>query len=478
VTDLALLSASGQRRLLLDREVSAVEVAEACLARVDRLNPSINAVVTINDRLLEDARALDERYARGEEPGSLFGVVAGIKDVTPVAGLRTTFGSPLYRDHVATEDALIVRRIREGGGLILGKSNTPEFAAGGNTFNEVFGRTRNPWNLERSAGGSTGGGAAALATGMIALAEGTDLGGSLRIPASFCGIVGLRPSPGLVPTWPTDYLWDTLQVTGVMARTAEDVALGLDAVAGPSRMTPLGRPGGRDFVGAVQRGVPRGLRIAYCADIAGIGIDGGIERACRAAAFDLAQAGAIVEEIALDLSEFKRSFLALRGYWMVAHQYARLDQVERFGPNLGGNVRAGLSTTPVQLGEAEQARGRLWQRFRELFERHDHLITPCMAVPPFPVEQSYPETVAGRRMETYIDWVAPTFLLSLTGLPVASVPCGLDEERLPIGMQVVGGPDDEEGVLAVAAAVQAAHPIGLPHREELPWPSASMKASR
>jgi amidase len=313
---------------------------------------------------------------------------------------------------------------------------------------------------------------------MIALAEGTDLGGSLRIPASFCGIVGLRPSPGLVPTWPTDYLWDTLQVTGVMARTAEDVALALQGVAGPSRVTPLARPGGRDFVGAVRRGVRRGIRIAYCADVAGIGIDPGIERACRAAAFDLEQSGAILEEIALDLSEYKPAFLALRGYWMVAHQYARLDQVDRFGPNLGGNVRAGLSTTPLQLGAAEQARGRLWQRFRELFERYDHLLTPCMAVPPFPVEQSYPETVAGRRMETYIDWVAPTFLLSLTGLPIASVPCGLDDERLPIGMQVVGGPDDEEGVLAVAAAVQAAHPIGLPNREELPWPSASMKISK
>ena len=181
---------------------------------------------------------LDRRLARGEDPGLLCGLPVGIKDVTPVAGLRTTFGSPIYADHVPKEDALVVRRLREAGAVILGKTNCPEFAAGGNTFNEVFGRTRNPWDPTKSAGGSTGGGAAALATGMIALAEGTDLGGSLRIPASFCGVVGLRPSVGLVPTHPTDWVWDTLQVTGPMARTAEDVALMLQAIAGPSECSP------------------------------------------------------------------------------------------------------------------------------------------------------------------------------------------------------------------------------------------------
>src|SRR5262249_27763838 len=213
------------------------------------LNPALNAIVTPNERALDDAAELDARLARGEDPGPLCGLPVGIKDVTPVAGLRTTFGSTIYRDYVPTEDAEAVRRLRAAGAVILGKTNCPEFAAGGNTVNDVFGRTHNPWDPSKSAGGSTGGGAAALATGMIALAEGTDLGGSLRIPASFCGLVGLRPSPGLVPTHPTDWVWDTLQVTGPMARTAEDVALMLQAIAGPSEDSPLPQSVvDRDFV--------------------------------------------------------------------------------------------------------------------------------------------------------------------------------------------------------------------------------------
>ena len=460
---IATRPASELRRLLLRSEVSAVEVVEACLDRIDRWNETINAVVTINDRAIDDARALDTQRARGRDPGLLFGLPVGIKDVTPVAGTRTTYGSLLYRDHVPSEDALVVRRIREAGGIILCKTNTPEFAAGGNTFNEVFGRTRNPWNRERSAGGSTGGGAAGLATGMIALAEGTDLGGSLRIPASFCGVVGLRPSPGLVPTHPSDWAWDTLQVTGCMARTAEDVGLMLQAISGPDPSSPLTQPvTGRDFGGAATRGLRKNLRLAYCADIAGIGIEPEIDSACRNTAFELAGAGAHVEEIDLDLSSARDAFLALRGYWMVAHQFHRLDKVESFGPNVQGNVNAGLATTVRQLAEAEHVRGRLWHTFRELFQRFDHILTPCMAVRPFPVEQNYPESVAGRVMETYVDWIAPTFLLSLTGLPVASVPCGLGGEGLPIGLQIVSPPQGEEATLALAAVVQQARPIGLP----------------
>src|SRR5688572_30830925 len=294
---IADLSASDLRRLVGRRELSPVEVVEACLARIERYNGTLNAVVTLNPHALDDARALEREAARGNI-GPLCGLPVGIKDVTPVAGLRTTYGSPLYADHVPTVDALVVQRLRQAGAVILGKTNCPEFAAGGNTFNEVFGRTRNPWNTARSAGGSTGGGAAALASGMIALAEGTDLGGSLRIPASFCGVVGLRPSVGLVPTYPSDWAWDTLQVTGPMARTAADVALMLQAIAGPSDRSPLGQPSaGRDFVAAVKAGARRGMRIAYCADPARIGIDPGIERVCREGAFALTQSGASVEEI-------------------------------------------------------------------------------------------------------------------------------------------------------------------------------------
>ena len=233
-SSLALLPAVELRRRVASGELSPVEVVDACLAQLDRHNGSINAVVTLDESAREQAIALERRLAAGADPGPLCGLPVGIKDITPVAGVRTTYGSPLFADHVPTEDALVVRRLRAAGAVILGKTNTPEFAAGGNTFNEVFGRTRNPWNPELSAGGSTGGGAAALATGMIALAEGTDLGGSLRVPASFCGVVGLRPSLGLVPTVPTAWPEDDLSVTGPMGRTAADVALMLEAISGPS----------------------------------------------------------------------------------------------------------------------------------------------------------------------------------------------------------------------------------------------------
>jgi amidase len=442
--------------------VSAREVLEACLGRVEQLNGTVNAVVTLNSRAMDDARELDRSIGRGDSPGPLCGLPVGIKDVTPVASVRTTFGSPLYAEYIPDEDALVVRRLREAGAIILGKTNCPEFAAGGNTFNEVFGRTRNPWDTSRSAGGSTGGGAAALATGMIALAEGTDLGGSLRIPASFCGVVGLRPSVGLVPTYPTDWVWDTLQVTGPMARTAEDVALMLQAIAGPSEWSPAHQAGGEhDYVGAVNAGSVRGLRIAYCADPARIGIDPDIEHVCRNAAFGLADSGTAVEEIGLDLSSARSAFLALRGLWFVTHMHPRLDRASEFGANVANNVRAGFETSTRDLAAAEQERGRIWHCFRQLFTRFDHLVTPCMAVSPFPVEQNYPDAIAGRKMQNYVDWIAPTFVLSLTGLPVASVPCGCDTGGLPVGLQVVGKPRGEGAVLSLAAEIQRQQPLAL-----------------
>jgi len=462
LSDLTDLSATEQRRRISAREVSVVQLVAACLDRVAAINPALNAIVTLNPGALEDAAQLDRRIARGEDPGPLCGLTVGIKDVTPVAGLRTTFGSPIYADHVPTEDALVVQRLRQAGAVILGKTNCPEFAAGANTFNEVFGRTRNPWDHSRTSGGSTGGGAAAVATGMIALAEGTDLGGSLRIPAAFCGVVGLRPSVGLVPTHPTDWVWDTLQVTGPIARTAEDVALMLQAIAGPSEHSPYAQPmEGRDFIRAVESG-RKSLRIAYCADVAGIGVDPDVERVCRDAAFALRDGGAQVEEIDLDLSAAREAFLPVRGLWFVTQMFPRLDMQERFGPNVGNNVRSGLAVTTKELAAAENYRGRLWHQFRELFTRFDHLLTPCVAVPPFPVEQNYPDSIAGKPMQTYIDWIAPTFVLSLTGLPVACVPAGLDSNRLPVGLQVAGKQFGEEGVLALAAQIQKLRPLRQP----------------
>lgn len=457
------LGATEIAQLVSARELSPVAVIEAALERVARYNPELNAIVTLNPHALDDARALEHRLARGEVVGALAGVPVGIKDVTQVAGLRTTFGSPLYADHVPERDALVVQRLRAADAIILGKTNTPEFAAGGNTWNEVFGRTRNPWNPDKSAGGSTGGGAVALATGMIALAEGTDLGGSLRIPASFCGVTGLRPSPGLVPTVPTDFAWDTLQVSGPMARTALDLALMLQAIAGPTALAPLRQPiQQRDFVTAVRNGPPPGLRVAYCADIAGIGIDARVEAVCRSASEKLAAHGVQVEPIDLDLSAGRDAFLALRGHWFASWMSERLDMLEGFGVNVRNNTTAGVEGVGKSLGQAEAVRGLIWHQFHDLFKRYDHILTPTMAVPPFAVEQNYPETVAGNKMRTYVDWLAPTFVLSLTGLPVASVPCGLDSDGMPVGMQIVGPPVGEEAVLALAGVLQTLIPIGAP----------------
>lgn len=459
---LADLSATELRRRIAAREVTAVESVEACLERVRQHNPTLNAIVTLNPNALDDAAQLDRRIRKGDDPGPLCGLTVGIKDVTPVAGLRTTFGSPIYADYVPAEDALVVSRLRQAGAVIIGKTNCPEFAAGANTFNEVFGRTRNPWDPTKSAGGSTGGGAAALATGMITLAEGTDLGGSLRIPAAFCGVTGLRPSVGLVPTHPTDWVWDTLQVTGPMARTAEDAALMLQSIAGPAEHSPFAQPiDGRDFVRGARES-RKNLRVAYCPDIAGIGVDPDVERVCREAAFSLAGKGAIVEETQLDLSAARPAFLSLRGLWFVTQMFSRLGKQARFGPNVANNVRSGLEVTSREIAAAEEYRARLWHQFRKFFNEYDHLLTPCVAVSPFPVEQNYPDTIAGKPMQTYVDWFAPTFVLSLTGLPVACVPAGLDPSGMPVGLQVAGGQFGEEDVLAVAAQIQKLRPIALP----------------
>jgi amidase len=445
-------------RLVRARKLSPVAVLESCLARVVMRNGELNAIVTLNTRALDQARALEKRLKRKDyKPGILAGVVVGVKDVTPVAGLRCTYGSPIYRNHIATEDAVVVRRLREADAIIVGKTNTPEFAAGGNTFNEVFGRTRNPHDPSKSAGGSTGGGAAALASGMIHLAEGTDLGGSLRIPAAFCGVFGLRPSVGLVPTHPYDWAWDTIQVEGPMARTAEDAALMLQAIAGANEYSPLAQPtDGRDFVAAARKGMKKGMRVAYVADIAGLGIDPAVERVCRKAAFALRREGARVEEVRLDLSYARDAFMALRGEWFVHWHHSRLSQSDKFGANVANNVKSGLATTVEQLAAAEGVRGRVWQQFRKFFEDHDAIMTPCVAVPPFPVEQNFPDTIAGKPMKSYVDWIAPTYVLSMTGLPVSCVPCGKDESGMPVGVQVVGPQFGEEAVLRLSAAIEDA----------------------
>jgi amidase len=447
------------------RAVSPVEVLDAHLAVIARLNPRLNAIVTLAaDAAREAARLSEARIMAGEPLGPLEGLPFGVKDVTETAGIRTTYGSPLHADFVPTEDAEVVRRLKAAGAILLGKTNTPEFATGANTVNAVFGATRNPWNPALSPAGSSGGSAVAVASGMLPLAQGTDFGASVRLPAAFCGIVGIRPTPGLTPNHPMPLGWDPGQVHGPLARSAEDAALMLDAMVGLSRLSPISVAppwrSAREVVAGVNHA--RGLRIAYVSDIAGIGVEGEIDDICRAAAQRLEGAGAVVEEIAFDVSEGRDPYQVWRGAWMVGQQHARLGQRAEFGDNLRGSVERGLTITAADLAAAEMARLAVFHRFRALFERFDVLLTPAAPVKPYPVEMNFPAEISGRCLQNYIDWIAPAFLVTLVSLPAGSVPAGKTADGLPVGLQIVAPRFEEPLILSVAKLVQQANPIGWP----------------
>ena len=462
---LARKSARELGALMRSRAVSPVEVLHAHLAVIERLNPGLNAIVTlVADRAKEEARAAEAALMRGEQAGPLAGLPVAIKDVTLTAGIRTTFGSPLYRDYLPEQDAEVVRRLKAAGAIVLAKTNTPEFATGANTVNALFGATRNPWNPALSPAGSSGGSAVAVATGMVPLAQGTDFGCSIRIPAAFCGIVGIRPTPGLTPNYPMPLAWDPGQVHGPLARTAEDAALMLDAMVGFSRLSPISvAPPWNSALAEVERcNDARGLRVAYAPDIAGIGVDAEVDAVCRNAAHALRGAAAAVEDIAFDVSDGRDPYQTWRGAWMVGQHFARLAQLDQFGPNLKGNVKAGLKVTALDVATAEETRQRLFHRFRELFERYDVLLTPAAPVKPYPVEMNFPNEINGRKFENYVDWIAPAFLITLMSLPAGSVPAGKTGDGLPVGLQVVAPRFEEPRILSVAKLIQQFHPIGWP----------------
>jgi amidase len=451
--------------LIKSRDITPVEILDAHLSAIERLNPKLNAIVTlVADQARAGAIAAGDAVQRGDPLGPLHGLPIGIKDVTPTAGIRTTFGSPLFKDYVPTEDAEAVRRLKTAGAIVLAKTNTPEFAAGANTFNDLFGVTRNPWNPALSPSGSSGGSAAAVASGMLPLAQGTDFGCSIRMPAAFCGIVGIRPTPGLTPNYPMPLSWDPGQVHGPLARSAEDAARMLDALVGFSRLSPISvAPPWKSALAEVEASRDaKGLRIAYVTDIAGIGVDSEIDAICRKTAMSLRDAGAGVEEISFDASDGKVPYQAWRGLWMVGQQLANLGRLEEFGVNLKGNVKAGLKVTPMDFAVAEQARAALFQKFRGLFERYDLLLLPASPVKQFPVEQNFPTEVNGKKLENYTDWIAGSFLITLMSLPGGSVPAGLTIDGLPVGMQIVGARFEEPKILSLAKLIQQMHPIGWP----------------
>jgi amidase len=451
--------------LIASRAVSPLEVLNAHLAVIARVNPKLNAVVTlVADQARAAARAAEAAVVRGETLGILHGLPIAIKDVTRTAGIRTTFASPLFKNFVPDDDAEVVRRLKVAGAIVVGKTNTPEFATGANTVNEVFGATRNPWNPALSPAGSSGGSAVAVATGMVPIAQGTDFGCSIRIPAAFCGIVGIRPTPGLIPSYPMALAWDPGQVHGPLARNAEDAALMLDAMVGFSRLSPISVAppwkSAREIVAGT--GDARGLRIAYASDIAGIGIDAEIDSICRATAKRLTDAGARVEEVKFDVSDGRDPYQAWRGAWMVGQRFEHLARLEEFGENLKGNVKRGLKVTVLDLAAAEQKRQEIFHRFRALFETYDLLLTPAAPVKPYPIEMNFPNEINGRKFKSYVDWIAPAFLVTLVSLPAASVPAGKTRDGLPVGLQIVAPRFEEPAILSLAKLVQQSNPIGWP----------------
>jgi amidase len=467
MADLSLTrrSARDLARLIREKAVSPVEVLDAHIAAIEAINPKLNAVVTLAAEQARDAARQAEAAVMNSAPlGALHGLPVAIKDITPTAGIRTTFASALYKDYVPADDAEVVSRLKAAGAIVLAKTNTPEFACGANTDNVLFGPTRNPWNSALSPAGSSGGSAAAVAAGMVPIAQGTDFGGSIRLPAAFCGIVGIRPTPGLTPNDPMPLAWDPGQVHGPLARNAEDAALVLDAIVGLSRLSPISvAPPWASALAEVERRTDaKGLRIAFVSDIAGIGVDAEVDTICRAAALRLRSEGADVEEIAFSAADGRDPYLTWRGLWMVGQQYERLDALDRFGANLKGSVQAGLQVTALDVAKAEQMRQEIFHRFRAVFERFDVLLTPAAPVKPYPLEQNFPTEINGRKLENYIDWFAPAFLITLVSLPAASAPAGLSKDGLPVGLQIVAPRFEEPLILSVARLAHRQSGVGWP----------------
>ena len=463
--DLIRLPARELAANIRSRRVSPVEVLDAHLSVIERLNPALNAIVTLAaDEARAAALAAETAVMAGDDLGPLHGLPVVIKDVTLTAGMRTTFGSPLFKDHVPAEDAEVVARLRAAGAIVIGKTNTPEFAAGANTVNALFGATRNPWNPALSPAGSSGGSAVAVATGMVPLAQGTDFGCSIRIPAAFCGIAGIRTTPGLIPNRPMHLPGDAGQVHGPLARDAEDAALMLDAMVGLDPLWPMSAappwPSATERMRA--KADPRGLRVAYVPDIAGIGVDPEIDRICREAVLALSAAGVEVEEIGFDVSDGIAAYKTLRGAWMVGQQLDLIERLDEFGSNLAGNVRDGIALGAVDIARAEHVRESMIARFAALLGRVDFLITPAAPISPFPVEQNFPESIGGKKLANYIDWIAPAFLVTMVGLPAGSVPAGKTRAGLPVGLQIVGRRFAEPEILALMRVVEQTSAIGWP----------------
>jgi amidase len=434
------------------RRFTAREVMETHLERIAAVNPRVNAIVTLDaEGALRAADAAD----RAREPlGPLHGVPVAVKDLEDTAGMRTTYGSTLFADHVPETDSVVVERWRRAGAIVVGKTNTPEFGAGAQTFNEVFGVTRNPYDLALTPGGSSGGAAAAVTAGMVPLADGSDLGASIRNPSAFCNLVGLRPSPGRVADAGPGDAWDPSTVLGALALTVEDALLALSVLAGPDPRDPLALP--LSFGGALD-GDARGLRIGWSRTLGGLPVEPEITAVLDAQRATFEALGCVVEDVEPDLADADEAFDTLRA---LAFAGAFAEIAGRVKPDIAANVRRGLELSAPEIARAMALRGELFTRMRVLLERYDALAAPVTQVAPFPVETPWPREVAGVPMDKYTDWFRSCSRITVTAHPAVSVPAGFTAAGLPVGLQLVGRYRDELGLLRLAGAFEAATGFG------------------
>jgi amidase len=463
VTELCFLEAVELARLLRAREVSACEVLDAHLERIERVNPKVNAIVTlVPERARAAAEAADAALARGERPGVLHGLPVAHKDLALTAGIRTTMGSTIFADWVPDESSLVVERLQRAGAITIGKTNTPEFGAGSQTFNRVFGPTRNPYDLARTCGGSSGGAAAALACGLIPIADGSDMGGSLRNPASFCNVVGLRPTPGRVPGVGDPNPWSPLGVDGPMARTAADVALVLQAIAGPDPRDPLSlaEPGAA-FAAPLERDW-HGVRVAWSPDAGGLPTDRRVRDALAGVPATLERLGCTVIDGFPDLSDAGEIFQVLRAFAFEVRLGPLYDEHrDELKDTIRWNVEQARALSMTQLAEATRRHAALMERVRTFMGGTGFLALPTVQLPPFPVEVEWVREIEGVRFDTYLDWMRSCSDITLTGCPAASVPAAFTPDGLPVGLQLVGRAGDDFGVLQLAHAFEQETGTGM-----------------
>ena len=463
--DVCYLSAVELAAAIRTKKISAREVMAAHLAQIERVNPSVNAVVTLTaERAMADAARADDAAVRGGPLGVLHGLPIAHKDLVDTAGIRTTYGSPFYRDHVPSRDALIVTRIRAAGAITLGKTNTPEFGAGSQTFNTVFGATRNPYDRTKTCGGSSGGAAVAVACGMMPIADGSDTGGSLRNPPAFCNVVGLRPSPGRVASDSSS--WSPLSVSGPIARSVADVALFLSAIAGTDLRSPLSiAEDPARFRASLERSF-KGVRVAWWRGLGGIPFEPEVRRVVDANRRIFADLGCLVDEAEPDFAGVDEAFPVLR-YVSNHPRYAPLvrQRPEWVKDTIKFEVAQAERLTGVDVGRALARQARMYEQSRQFFEKYEYFVLPVTQVAPFDVNVPYPTDIAGTAMGNYIDWMRSCWYVTFMANPAASVPAGFTSTGAPVGIQIVGRHRDDWSVLQMAYAFEQATRFGMKRPE-------------